>query len=173
MALTLTVETGAGLTTSNAYATAAEGDTYHEARLYATDWTGATEANKEAALVWATRLLDENIEYAGYKKTEDQALRWPRTSVLDVDGYAVNDDAIPAQIRDATIELARNLLAEDSTKKPDTLGFSKMSVGPLSLDIDKQDRDSIKVIPESVKTILGVFGRAKDTRQSTVKLARA
>jgi len=58
MALTLILETGAGLANANSYATVAESDAYHDGHLYATAWTGATSGNKAAALVMATRLID-------------------------------------------------------------------------------------------------------------------
>ena len=43
MALTLIKETGAGLVDANSYASAADGDAYHDGHLYATAWTSHHE----------------------------------------------------------------------------------------------------------------------------------
>ena len=55
MTLTLIKEDGSGLATANAYADASDGDADHEGHLYATAWTAATAANREKALVMASR----------------------------------------------------------------------------------------------------------------------
>ena len=60
--MAIVLDATVGGSSANSYCTRAEGDTYHEAHLYATAWTGATSGNKDAALVWATRMLDEQIE---------------------------------------------------------------------------------------------------------------
>ncbi len=51
-----------GASNANSYCSRADGDAYHEAHLYASAWTGATADQKDAALFWATRLLDEKGE---------------------------------------------------------------------------------------------------------------
>ena len=54
--LTLVKEDGTGKSDANSYASVADADAYHEGHLYASAWTGATTADKEKALVMATRL---------------------------------------------------------------------------------------------------------------------
>ena len=56
MPLTLIVEDGTGLADANSYASLEEADAYHEASLYATAWTAATEDNRNKALAMATIL---------------------------------------------------------------------------------------------------------------------
>ena len=48
---TLIVETGAGLSTANSYATAAEATTYFDNLSTATVWTSATTEQKEKAQI--------------------------------------------------------------------------------------------------------------------------
>ena len=71
MALTLIKEDGTGKVDANAYANAADGDAYHDGHLYATAWTAATLANKEKALVMATRLIDAEFQFNGVKANDD------------------------------------------------------------------------------------------------------
>ena len=100
MALTL-VATAGGLT-SNTYCTQAEALTYHEAHLYASTWTGATSANKDKALAMATRLLDEQINWYGWKSSNNQALAWPRTGIYDKEGVSLASNTIPTFLKNAT-----------------------------------------------------------------------
>ena len=157
MALTLVVEDGSGLSTANSYATEAQGDSYHDGHLYATSWTGATSANKEAALVMATRLLDENIDWTGRKFDEDQALDWPRSGTSDRDGYAIDHDEIPASLANATAELARWLIDSDRTAEAGTEGFRRLKADTLEMEIDKTDRAG--VLPRVVVRMIRHLGR--------------
>lgn len=141
---------------SNSYCTKAEADTYHEARLHASDWSGADDATKEAALVWATRVLEDYVDWFGTPTTVTQALRWPRQGLFDRDSNTVDEDTIPQFLINATSELARLLIAEDRTDDPDTSGFERISVGPISLSVNTLDR--IKVIPENVWAMISYYG---------------
>src|SRR6478735_369066 len=119
MPLTLIKEDGTGKVDANSYANAADGDSYYDGHLYATAWTAATLANKEKALVFATRLIDAEYQFAGWKTSEEQALQWPRASCLDPDGTAdLPSDAVPSALVKATCELARELLIVDRTAAP-------------------------------------------------------
>ena len=85
MALTLIKEDGTGRVDANSYASAADGDAYHDGHLYATAWTGATTGNKERALVFATRLIDSLFQFGGGRAKTEQALQWPRVQCPDPD----------------------------------------------------------------------------------------
>ena len=174
MALTLVIEDGSGLANSNSYATRAEGTTYFEGRLYVTGWTNATNADKDAALVWATDLIDDWVDWHGSRTSEDQALRWPRFSVKDPDGYVLDSDSIPTFLKDAVAEQALFLLAGDPTAEPDTKGFKRLKVDVLELEVDKLDRDATTVIPDVVMAIVGSYGRIRSRGGGgTIKLIRA
>lgn len=172
--MAVTIDATPGGISSNSYCTLAEAEAYHETRLYNTDWTTATDANKNIVLVWATRLLDEWVDWQGEKRDEDQALRWPRYNVLDRDGYEFDYDSIPQFLKDAVAEQAVYLLATDVTAAPDTQGFSQIQVGDLKLVVDKLDRDKIGVIAESVESIVGAYGDVQSRGGGrTITLVRA
>src|SRR5512147_1506660 len=144
MTLTVVVEDGSGLANANSYASEADGDDYAAARLYSTDWTGAVSGNKQIALVQATRLLDQLADWKGDPSTTTQALRWPRYGVPDRDNFQIIDSAtIPQWLKDATCELAIQLLASDRAADPDTAGFRSIRAGSVALEIDKYDRPAI------------------------------
>ena len=171
MALTLVVENGTGLTNSNSYATIAEAETYFEAHLYTTVWDIAI--NKDVALVMATRLLDDWIDWEGYRATEEQSLRWPRHDVVDEDGYLLDSDVVPQFLKNATAELAQYIMSNDPGAEPDTVGFSSLRVGELAMTIDKNDRDRITAIPDVVKAIIEHYGNVRSrSGEGSAKLLR-
>src|ERR1043165_8126126 len=103
MALVLVKEDGSGKADANSYAAVADGEAYHEGHLYAADWTASTAEKKAAALAMATRLIDTFFLFRGLKGRAQQALQWPRVSVIDLDsGQAL--DGVPAALVAATAE---------------------------------------------------------------------
>ena len=184
MALVLIKETGAGLSDANSYASAADGDAYHDGHLYASSWTAAVTGSKEKALVMATRLIDGLFQFDGFKRLSAQALQWPRRECRDPDietgvipglllvrGPYLDETKVPVVVMNATCELARALLVEDRTDNPDGEGLSSMSVvGSLRLDFNAHDRQP--VIPAIVQTWLGKFGQYLPRTRGTAKLVR-
>lgn len=100
--MTLTVETGAGLSNADAYAAIATVDAYATARAL-TAWTGA-DTVKEAAIREATVYLDTSYAWKGAIEEETQALAWPREGVTDREGREVT--GLPQRVVDACCELA-------------------------------------------------------------------
>ena len=166
MAASITVEDGSGLTTSNSYATEAEADTYHEEITYGSDWDDCSD--KPAALIQATRLLDEHVDWSGTKNTKEQALRWPRSYVYDRDGYQVANDTIPQWLKNATSELARNLSAADRLSDPSTKGFKRLKMDTMELEVSVNDRPS--AIPNSVWSIIRPYGKMYGRSKTLVRM---
>lgn len=184
MPLVLIKEDGSGLADANTYALAADGDAYHEGHLYATPWTVATNANKEAALVMATRVIDGLFQFHGFKRLSTQALQWPRRECPDPDiengivpglllirGPYLDETTVPAAVVNATCELARALLVEDRTDDPDGEGLSSMSlVGSLRIDFNATERQPI--VPLVVQAWLGKFGEYIGRSKGMARLVR-
>ena len=141
MALTLIKEDGTGRSDANA----ADGDAYHDGHLYATAWTAATAAKKDAALVMATRLIDAQFQFDGGKLNEAQALHWPRDNCHDPDadgwgGGTVASNVVPKPVVEATCEMARELLIVDRTASPAGEGLKYQNVGTTQTGYDKSAR---------------------------------
>jgi hypothetical protein len=184
MPLTLVKEDGTGSSNANSYANAADGDAYHEGHLYASAWTDATTAKKEAALVMATRLIDSCYQFNGFKVSNDQALQWPRKRAMDPDrafesglsvlnsalGPYFDEDTIPKNLVDAACELARELIKSDTTDAPEGEGVSQVSVtGVMHVQFDKKDRQ--QQIPLTTRLMLSKLGSYKP-KSSNVRLIR-
>lgn len=183
MPVTLVKEDGSGLITANSYASAADGDTYHDKHSWSTAWAGTT-AVKEEALMMATRLIDSYYQFLGFKKSNDQALQWPREAARDPDRQDVRfsaldnslgpyweSDEVPVILVDATCEFARELLAADRTAAPDGEGIKQLNlVGSIGLTYDKSD--TRPVIPHVVQVMLAKLGSLISAKEGTAKLVR-
>jgi len=172
MPLTLIKETGVGLADANSYASAADGDAYHDGHLYATAWTAATLANKEKALVFATRMIDSQYQFNGVKAHDTQALQWPREACLDPDapdGWATSD-AVPTCVCNATCELARELLVTDRTAAPTGEGMRYFNDAATQTGYDKRDRRPI--ISHVAQALLAKYGALVRARSGSVRLVR-
>jgi hypothetical protein len=184
MSLTLIKEDGSGLANANSYADVADGDAYHEAHLYASDWSGASTATKTAALVMATRLVDAYFQFRGFKAHDTQALQWPRELARDDDALTTRglsvlsygsdyfaSDAVPRLLRDATIETARELIKADRTADPDGEGLATLALtGTLSITFDKSDR--APVVPHVAQAMLSKLGEYMKSNTGMVRLVR-
>ena len=84
--LTLTKEDGTGKPNANSYADVADGDAYHLGHLYASAWSAASDEQKAASLLMATRLIDAEYQFGGWKAMTGQALQWPRMNCREPDG---------------------------------------------------------------------------------------
>lgn len=106
--MALIVEDGTGLSTANSYLSEADADTYHTDHGNPTAWSGATSAVKEEALRLATQYLDNvyGQRWRGVRIEELMALQWPRSSVVDYDGFNLLTTALPQKLQDATAEMA-------------------------------------------------------------------
>ena len=184
MSLTLVKEDGTGMVDANSYASAADGDAYHDGHLYASAWTAATAPNKEKALVMASRLIDAEYQFNGFKASGGQALQWPRISCPDPDvnatelvgilwraGNYVDSNIVPKAVVDVTCELARELLVADRTAAPAGEGLKYENVGTTQTGYDKSDRRP--VISRVAQAMLGKYGALLDGGSGAVRLVRA
>jgi len=156
MALTLVKEDGTGLSTANSYANEADGDSYHDGHLYATDWSGASSGNKQAALVMATRLIDDYFTFVGKAISLEQALEFPRYDITDRSGYLIQAATIPQDLIDAACEYGRWLIQSDRTAEEGEKGFKNLKVGSLSITPDPSDRK--QKMPDVVAKMLAPYG---------------
>ncbi len=121
--MALTVETGAGVSGADAYASTTTVDTYWSNRpqnaLSAT-WAAGATANKEGAIREASAYLDAVFgpHYRGVARGTLQGLLFPRSDALDDAGFPLPD--LPQQLVDAVCELAAralsNPLADDDDR---------------------------------------------------------
>lgn len=138
--MTLIVETGTASATAESYISVTDADTYFTNRGD-TVWTALLTPAKEAALRKATDYMAGRygLQWAGVRKTDTQALDWPRYRVVRHDAASMAygvlyyaDDAVPVAVQRACAELAVRASAADLS--PDlTAQVKQETVGPISV----------------------------------------
>lgn len=153
----MALDATSGGSSANSYATNAEADAYFADRLHASAWTGASEADQDAALIMATRAVD-SLCFKGTAAAATQALQFPRTGLKLPTGYGTSSTVIPQLIKDAVFEYALILLnaAADITPEKTQFeeGLKELKAGPVTLKF--RDDFDYKVVPESVKALIPV-----------------
>jgi hypothetical protein len=198
MALVLIKEDGSGKADANAYATVADCDAYHEGHLYADRWTAATQDRKGAALVMATRLIDSQFQFNGFRAHSEQALQWPREKCPDPDEGSwrtasavlpwandnwVEPDVVPTPVVHATCEMARELLLVDRTAAPVGEGIDTIQTVHAVKDANgsttessstKYSKSDLRPIISAVaQAMLSKFGGLVSGGSGAVRLIRA
>ena len=145
-----------GGTTSNSYNTVDEADDYMATRLHIEAWDNAGTTEKEAALIWAARLIDRTIRFSGSKVSELQAMAWPRSGLSDESGYALSELTIPQIIKDLQSELALLLLSSDRTAESQAgaQGLTSLRAGPVTLSF--KDEIIVKQVPDTLLATIPV-----------------
>jgi len=167
-----TLDATAGGASANTYVTLAVANQYHLDRpAVGTTWSAALPEAKNAAILWATKLLDSRINWTGVVVTSTQALLWPRYGMYYRNGYSVLSTVIPVELQEACAEFARQLLADDRAgdSSVETLGLTEFATGSLKLKF-KGSGDT-RLIPGAVRNLLPVGWGA--VRGRTVELLRA
>lgn len=138
---------------TNSYLSLADAEAYFAARLRATAWASASDADKETALLQACRAIESLVpNWEGAPTVTGQALQWPRmevpnrrtggrTSGWPYDGYAYYDmTAMPQPLTDAQCEEALELLARaqdldmDDAERDRARGVVKTSIAKASVE---------------------------------------
>lgn len=130
MALDATV----GSISANSYVTVLEATEYFANRAHVADsWTVLAVEDQESFLITNTLLLDWYVKFKGYKTSESQALKWPRSGVVRPSGASVASDIIPSEIKQAVYELTFFSLSVDRVAESDLAGLSQVQAGSLMI----------------------------------------
>jgi hypothetical protein len=97
---------------ANSYTDIAGADAYLSSRG-ALDWAIADDDTKAAALVRACDTLN-TYHYKGQVSAPGRVMAWPRKQMVYADGSPAPMDAIPAQVINAQIELAGNIITDSA-----------------------------------------------------------
>lgn len=159
-----TIDATVGGSTSNSFATLIEADTYHEERLHNSIWVERDVDDKNRALVWAARLLNQLV-YRGNPVSETQAMAWPRRGVRTYDGFEIEEDAIPNEVKWAQSELAYHLIKDHDLTEGRADDVRSVSFGPMMVAMNagvlrgvspsvRGGASGIAMMPELVKNYL-------------------
>jgi hypothetical protein len=159
-----------GSPTANSYVTVADATLLLQERLLTQPWytqpataSMTLVARREAALIWATQLLDAQIGWYGTPATTTQALAWPQTGQSDALGRAIPANVVPRQVQMATALTAVSLMALEQTVGTTAIepGIKSKKIGDLTIVYQDDVRTSqgvAAVIPAEVLAMLRPYG---------------
>ncbi len=169
----VTIVATPGAANANSFLTEAEADAYFDARLPLNPpWEDADDPT--AALVMATRVLSALAQpyrylissdkppyyyrtrrtWTGAPATTTQSLPWPRTGMFDANGNAILSTVIPQALKDATAELAGQLIVADTTLDNAVAVGGIKSVKAGSVAVSFKDMIESKVLPDAVWNLM-------------------
>ena len=144
-----------GDASANSYCSRTVADIYHENRLHADTWTDADAEIKDAALLMATRVIDQQFVWAGVRNTPARsALEWPRDGLLNDEGdLALDRSTIPERLQDATAEFARLLIDSDTTVTSGVAGgaITSLKAGSVKIDYASGVVPQTDLVPDAVR----------------------
>jgi hypothetical protein len=145
-----------GAANANSFLTMAEAEAYFETRGFDTNFTG-----DEGTIISATRIMDTVPWTGSATDPAVQALTWPRTGMLNRNGYPIPSDVVPQELKDATAELSFWVTKGDRFKEnvARQQGLQRMKAGKVELwwqEFDKwaESGFSSELIPNAVLQLL-------------------
>ena len=132
--MTITVETGAIVAGANSYVTELE------LTSYATDRSVTLSGGAESLLIKANDYL-ETLNFKGNRYTKEQSLSWPRSNVY-IDGFSVDVDEIPSDLKTAQLALALEIDAGNDPLAPVERATKKEKVDVIEVEYMDGTRDS-------------------------------
>jgi hypothetical protein len=132
-------------------------------------------ARQAQAIIWATRLLDEQVNWFGQPLTRTQALAFPMTGLVDQFGRWVDQHTIPRFLQLATSLYGLALLRDetDSPTEPPAIARSTpvaSTGGRITYRDERAPIPAWQVIPMEIRHILRLYGSC--TGSAVVPLRR-
>lgn len=170
MAVTLVVEDGSIVDGANTYISLADVAAILDVDMRkSVAWAAVPdEATKNQLIAMATRYLEENYIWYGFKvmNTDDtidsQPLSWPRSGMYDAEGVAIATTVIPEELKKAVAYLALWLYTNDGDAE--LLNESVKRFRSDEVEIEWQDGYQGKKAPEFLSKLLRPFGLGPNDR---------
>ncbi len=130
------VEDGSIVAGANSFASIADADAYFADRNTDSAWNDLGTTEKEQALVRGTDYINTTyrLKWKGHKRTGDQSLTWPRSAVVDEDGFDLADTSLPQSLLNATAEMA--LALQDADTDPYAVDRTNTPIKSISESVD-------------------------------------
>lgn len=169
----MTVEDGTGLEGADSYVSIDFADDYFDARNV-DFWDSLESEEKEVLLIKATDFVDFSYKWKGRRKTEEQGLNFPRTGLVNSDGFTVV--SIPVQLKQAVCECAA-LINEsgDLFKVADANGaVTSEHIGSISMSYDVSKVSNKDTLYDSINLRLrGLYDEPRKNKVIAVKVQRS
>lgn len=135
------VEDGTAPVGANSYVPVSFADTYFADRGD-TVWDSLSNVDKQFALIKATDYIDRRFgtQFSGFQHYREQELQWPREGACKTNGWWLQSNEIPKELKYATCEYAMqaallgSLVAEAPTTASESPKIAEtIKVGPITV----------------------------------------
>lgn len=156
--MALIVENGSIVANANSYITIAEYNAWANARFGSRDTAPGCDEDAESLILRAMDYFEAQ-NFIGEKYTKNQDLQWPR-SWVNIDGYAVDSNEIPKQVKISIYELAYAEELGDSELETVARKVKRKKAGSVEIEYaDNSTSTKINIaIPNAMKKILSGGG---------------
>lgn len=180
--MSIIVETGAGVTSANAYVSVQDVINYHTGSTSssAISWLALPTSNQEFSIVMAARIIDNYYEWTGNKQYEDAVnlLAWPRQEAYNLcSGMTIVESYIPANLKFANMELAIDIASNDNLRATDDNSqISSIAIDVIKVSYATKLAEGISglnnnVVSMHIKTLLRCLGTYKGVSSSGIKFS--
>ena len=133
-----------------------------------TDLSGTDAADKQAAIVRATRYMCNSMDWAGWKTygrnhtSGAQGICFPRQGVEDKEGHAIDNDVVPIEVQKACAVLSNYEINNVGALQPTYIPHDRVAeeqVGPLKVkyDLSRTDAQGARPVLLEVIDLIGEF----------------
>lgn len=143
--MAIVVETGTGTNASaNSYIALAFADSFCS-DLGLSEWASAATADRESAILRGMSYIDA-LDFRGVKYDYDDPLEWPRSSVVDDDGYAIDEDEIPTKLQKATARAAyEELISPGVLQSVIDAGIKRERIDVIEVEYFQSSSTAVKI----------------------------
>jgi hypothetical protein len=153
---TLVIEDGSNVSGANTYFSIASADDYFASRGNAT-WIELDNEDKTFALIKACQYMD-TLDWKGVRAYKDQELSWPRIGMEDEDGYAIDSDEIPKQLKWAQAEIAYRYIIDTDVEPDIDAGAGSIRREKVDvIEVEYFSGKSVNKIYQRVNALLNPF----------------
>lgn len=147
--MTLVVEDGSSMASSNTYYSLASITAYCSDMGY-TSWAALATTAQESAILRGMSYVEAQ-NWKGQKYSSDQALEWPREGVWDKNGYLLSVTDIPLNLKKAVAEAAYREGDDSGTLQEDLSRggmIKRKKIGPIETEYFRA------ASPHKIRTII-------------------
>lgn len=165
--MALIIEDGTGVANANSYVSLVDARAWAALRGVSLP---AVDADAEVALMKAMDFIEAlRLRFSGSKTLSTQSLQWPRTGAT-LDGVALDDDAMPSELRSAQVQLAIDSTSVDL--QPTGTGQEVLREKIDVIEVQYAERGAGTVQPQLNKAMAFLEPLFKNSGFSTLRTVR-
>jgi hypothetical protein len=170
MAIIFNVETGTAETDSTAYLTVDELKQYWDNIGY--DYSSLTEDILKQYINRSSKIIDNSYmkQFTGVRTTQDQSMEWPRIGSYYADGWWIDSDTIPKELKNAVSEMVYAILINTADVQPVDKASTQIIAESVKVDVIEESkkystakvegmvRDKVTAVEDALKRLIPGVG---------------